>query len=146
MPREYPRARRIEEQIQRLLSDLVRREVKDPRVGPVTLTAVEVSKDLSHAKVYFLPFASDKDPAAVQQALNHAAGFLRSNLVKQLKLRHVPELRFVPDETIAKAVELSALISRAVRDDEARHVPDPEGEPAPADDTAAPEASASSPK
>lgn len=125
MPREYSRTRRVEEQILRLLAELVRREVKDPRVGLVTLTAVEVSRDMSHAKVFFLPFDQAREPAEVGRALASAAGFLRAHLRKQLSMRHVPELRFLPDETIDRAVKLSALINTAVRDDERRHVDDP---------------------
>jgi ribosome-binding factor A len=127
MPREFSRSRRVEEQIHRLLAEFVRREVKDPRVGPVTLTAVEVSRDMSHAKVFFLPFDQARDPAEVGKALASAAGFLRSLLRKQLSMRQVPELHFLPDESIDRAAKLSALINRAVRDDEARHVDEPPG-------------------
>jgi ribosome-binding factor A len=126
MPREFSRSRRVEEQIHRLLAELVRREVKDPRVGLVTLTAVEVSRDMSHAKVYFLPFDQARDPAEVGKALASAAGYLRVLLRKHLTMRQVPELRFLPDESIDRAVKLSALINTAVRDDESRHVDSPE--------------------
>jgi len=125
VPKEFSRTRRVEEQIHRLLAELVRREVKDPRVGPVTLTAVEVSRDMSHAKVYFLPFDAQRDPAEVGRALASAAGFLRAHLKKQLAMRHVPELDFVPDESIERAAKLSALINAAVREDAARHVDEP---------------------
>lgn len=125
MPREFSRSRRVEEQILRLLAELVRREVKDPRVGFVTLTAVEVSRDLSHAKVYFLPFDSKREVAEVGEALSDAAGFLRSLLRKKLTMRHVPLLHFVPDESIDRAAKLSALINTAVARDVATHVDDP---------------------
>lgn len=125
MPREFTRSRRVEEQILRLLAELVRREVKDPRVGLVTLTAVEVSRDMSHAKVFFLPFEQQRDPAEVGRALASAAGFLRVHLRKLLAMRQVPELRFVPDESIERAAKLATLINAAVRDDQARHVDDP---------------------
>jgi ribosome-binding factor A len=124
MPRDFSRTRRVEEQVLRLLAELVRREVKDPRVGLVTLTAVEISRDMSHAKVFFLPFDRQRDPAEVGRALASAAGFLRSHLRKQLAMRHVPELHFLADESIERAAKLSALISTAVRADEARHVDD----------------------
>lgn len=142
MPRDYSRSRRVEEQIHRLLAEFVRREVKDPRVGPVTLTAVEVSRDMSHAKVFFLPFDQARDPAEVGKALASAAGFLRSLLRKQLSMRQVPELHFLPDESIDRAAKLSALINRAVRDDEARHVDEPPRaeDDANADDTGADDA------
>ncbi len=120
MARDFQRSRRVEEQIQRLLAELVRREVKDPRVGSVTITAVEVSRDLSHAKVYFLPFDARRSVAEVGAALASAAGFLRVHLKKQLQMRHVPELHFVADETIDRAARLSALINEAVAGDAAR--------------------------
>jgi ribosome-binding factor A len=140
MPREFSRTRRVEEQILRLLAELVRREVKDPRVGLVTLTAVEVSRDMSHAKVFFLPFDQQRDPAEVGRALASAAGFLRSHLRKQLAMRHVPELHFLPDVSIERAAKLAALINTAVREDEARHVEHPSAdEEAPRGDDAPPD-------
>jgi ribosome-binding factor A len=129
MPREYPRARRIEEQLKRLLSDLVRREVKDPRVGLVTITSVEVSKDLSHANVYFTPFAGSGDAAAALEALQHAAGYLRHQVRNQMRLRVAPELLFHIDDSVERGARLSALIHDAVESDRRRHVenePDPE--------------------
>jgi len=137
MPREFHRSRRIEEQIQRLLAELLRREVKDPRVGSVTITAVEVSRDLSHAKVHFLPFGPARPTEEVGEALRSAAGFLRAHLRKHLKLRQVPELNFVLDETIDKAARLSSLISAAVASDVARHRDELSDEPPAADDSPA---------
>ena len=135
MPRDFHRAERVEEQILRLLAELVRREVKDPRVGAVTITAVELSRDLSHAKVYFLPFDAKRVPGDVAAALGSAAGFLRVQLKKHLRMRHVPELHFLPDESIDRAARLSALISAAVASDEERasHATDetPKDEPLP---------------
>jgi ribosome-binding factor A len=129
MPREYPRARRVEEQLKRLLSDLLRREVKDPRVGPVTITSVEVSKDLSHARVYFTPFAGVGDAAAALEALRHAAGYLRVQVRNAMRLRVAPELDFQLDDSVERGARLSALIHEAVESDRRRHVePDPEGE------------------
>jgi ribosome-binding factor A len=129
MPREYPRARRIEEQLKRLLSDLVRREVKDPRVGLITITSTEVSKDLSHANVYFTPFAGTGDAAAALEALQHAAGYLRHQVRNQMRLRVAPELVFRIDDSVERGARLSALIHDAVESDRRRHVesdPDPE--------------------
>jgi ribosome-binding factor A len=124
MPRDFHRSERIGEQIQRLLSDLIRREVKDPRVGSVTITAVEVSRDLSHAKVFFLPFDTSRDAREVLAALGSAAGFLRVQLKRQLGIRQVPELHFQLDESIDRAARLSSLINAAVASDVARHVDD----------------------
>lgn len=131
MRRESHRNRRVEEQLLRLLADLVRREVKDPRVGAVTFTAAEVSPDLSHATVYFLPFGMNRDVEAVAEALGSAAGFLRSQLGKQLNLRHVPQLHFKVDTTLEQAVNLSAKINEAVADDRRRHVDEPADAAAP---------------
>ncbi len=117
MPRDFQRSRRIEEQIQRLLVEFIRREVKDPRVGLITITAVEVSRDLAHAKVFFLPFDATRSAAEVGAALTSAAGFLRVHLKKALAMRHVPELHFAPDTTIDHAVQLSSLINAAVASD-----------------------------
>ena len=129
MPREFSRARRIEEQLLRLLSDLVRREVKDPRVGLVTITSVEVSGDLSHARVYFTPFAGVGDAGAAQEALQHAAGYLRVQVRNHMRLRLAPELEFRVDDSVERGARLSALIHDAVESDRKRHVdgePDPE--------------------
>jgi ribosome-binding factor A len=129
MPREYPRARRIEEQLKRLLSDLVRREVKDPRVGLITITSAEVSRDLSHANVYFTPFAGEGDAAAALEALQHAAGYLRHQVRNQMRLRVAPELVFRIDDSVERGARLSALIHDAVESDKRRHVePDPDAE------------------
>jgi ribosome-binding factor A len=129
MPREFPRARRIEEQLKRLLSELVRREVKDPRVGLVTITAVSVTRDLSHAKVYFTPFAGIGDPEVALEALQHAAGYLRIQVRNQMRLRTAPELVFLLDDSLERGARLSTLIHDAVESDRSRHVePEPDKE------------------
>jgi ribosome-binding factor A len=117
VPHDFHRSQRVGEQIHRLLAELIRREVKDPRVGLVTITAVEVSRDLTHAKVFFLPFDQKRPASEVGAALASAAGFLRIHLKKQLKMRSAPELRFLPDESIERGVRLSALINAAVKSD-----------------------------
>jgi ribosome-binding factor A len=107
------RPQRIGDLIQRELSDLLAREVRDPRVGMVTITSVDVSPDMSHAKVLFTAL----DPTKVQDAvegLTRAAGFLRSQLAKRVTLYSIPELRFEYDESIERADRLSRLIDRAV--------------------------------
>ena len=128
MPREYPRARRVEEQLKRLLSELVRREVKDPRVGLITITSAEVSRDLTHANVYFTPFAGIGDATAALEALRHAAGFLRHQVRNQMRLRVAPEIVFHIDDSIERGARLSSLIHDAVESDRERHV-DPEPDP-----------------
>ena len=118
MPKDYPRSRRIAEQIQRELSEIIRLELKDPRVGMVTLTDVEVTPDYEHAKVFFTRLdnlgTAATDNTAVTHALEHAAGFLRSELAHRMRLRIVPQLHFEYDESIERGVRLSNLIDEAV--------------------------------
>jgi len=121
---EAQRKRRIESEIQRVLSELIAREVKDPRVGNVTVTAVSVAADMGVARIYFTPFASKNPPEEVRVGLTHAAGFLRGELGRRLRLRHAPRLEFVFDDTADKAAHLTGLIDRAVKDDRAGHVDD----------------------
>jgi ribosome-binding factor A len=129
MPREFPRARRVEEQLKRLLSELVRREVKDPRVGLITITSVAVTRDLTHAKVFFTPFAGIGDPDLALEALQHAAGFLRIQIRNQMRLRTAPELAFQLDDSVERGARLSTLIHDAVESDRSRHVDsEPEGD------------------
>lgn len=122
----YPRARRVGQQIQRALSELIRRELRDPRLGMVTLTDVRMSSDLSYAKVYYSVLGAD--PHLAGEILTQAADMLRGPLGRALGIRHSPELRFVQDELIENGARLSALINQAVKSDAARHVDD---EPAP---------------
>jgi ribosome-binding factor A len=108
---------RIEAEMQRVLSELIAREVKDPRVGNVTITAVDVATDLSTAKVYFTPFASASSPEEVREGLTRAGGFLRGQVGRRLGLRHAPRLEFVFDESLDRAAHLTALIDQAVASD-----------------------------
>jgi ribosome-binding factor A len=129
MPREFPRARRVEEQLKRLLADLIRREVKDPRVGLITITSAEVSRDLTHAKVFFTPFAGVGDAEAALEALRHASGYLRHQVRNLMRLRVAPELDFHIDDSVERGARLSALIHDAVESDRQRHVdPEPDEE------------------
>jgi ribosome-binding factor A len=99
--------------MQRSLSELLRFESKDPGLADVSLTEVELTKDLSVAKIYFSLLNPDADPAPALEALKRASGFLRSKLGSVLLVRHIPELRFVHDDTIAHAAEISRLIDDA---------------------------------
>jgi ribosome-binding factor A len=108
------RLRRVADQIQRELSGLLRAELKDPRVGMITLTGVEVSPDLAHAKVFFTTLGDAEALASSEKGLKRAAGFLRSELGHRLKLRVTPELRFVYDASVERGVRLSRLIDDAV--------------------------------
>jgi ribosome-binding factor A len=113
MTESKPRHRRIEGELQRTLSELVSREVKDPRVGSVTITEVKVDADLSTARVFFTPFASKHAPEEVQAGLTSAGAFLRGEVGRRLRLRHAPRLEFVFDDSFEKAAKLTALIDSA---------------------------------
>ena len=106
------RSHRVADQIQRDLTELIARELKDPRVGMVTLQAVEVTPDYAHAKVFFSLLMGD--PAETAEALNQAAGFLRNGLFKRLHIHTVPTLHFVFDRTTERAADMNALIAQAV--------------------------------
>ncbi len=105
---------RIADQIQRELAELLRHEVRDPRVGMVTLTGIELTRDQSHAKVFFTMLGSRDDVEACLEGLQRAAGFLRSLLAHRLSTRSVPELHFAHDESVERGVRLSKLIDAAV--------------------------------
>jgi ribosome-binding factor A len=111
------RAQRVGDQVQRELAQLLRDEVKDPRVGRVTITAVEVSPDLSHAKVFVTHLAGRDHADEAVQALQHTAGFLRSALSHRLNLYSVPQLHFAYDDSIESGMKLSQLIDDAIAED-----------------------------
>ena len=124
MAKEYSRTQRIGDQMQRELAQLIQREIKDPRLGLVTLTGTEVSRDLSHAKVFFTIMGQDDDEQKIalnQSILKDAAGYLRMLLGRSLKLRTVPQLHFLYDESVRRGAHLSALIERAVAEDRHQH-------------------------
>jgi ribosome-binding factor A len=131
------RTRRIESEIQRVLSELIAREVKDPRVGNVTITAVSLAADMGVARVFFTPFASRNPAEEVQVGLTRAGGFLRGEVGRRLRLRHAPRLEFLIDDTADKAARLTGLINRAVESDRAHA-----GEPSDESDTDSPGAAA----
>lgn len=109
------RQQRIGAEMQRVLSELIARELRDPRVGMVTLTAVEVAPDLSVARVLFVPFGDRNPVDEVAAGLARAAGFLRGEVGRRVGLRHAPRLEFVFDESIGRADRLTRLINDAVR-------------------------------
>ena len=117
MKRHSQRAPRVAEQIQREVAQLLRDEVKDPRVGRVTITAVEVSADLSHAKIFVTHLAGREHAEAAMQALQHTAGFLRTELSHRMQLYTVPQLHFAYDDSIETGMRLSQLIDEAVAAD-----------------------------
>jgi ribosome-binding factor A len=111
------RQRKIEAQLQRVLAELIGREVKDPRVGNVTVTGVRLAADMGAARVFFTPFASTHPPEQVRAGLARAAGFLRGEAGRRLGLRHAPRLDFEFDDSAEKAARLTGLIDRAVAAD-----------------------------
>ena len=139
MPREFPRSRRIEEQIQRILSEALRGSVRDPRVRGVMITEVKVSRDLSVAKVFYsklgVETTADDERAAGLAAAN---SFLRSVLAREMRVRQVPELRFLPDESFERAVRLERLITEAAGGHKSTMPADHAADPV--DDTGADEA------
>lgn len=116
MPREFSRTQRLGEQLRRELSGLIRNEVKDPRLGMVTISDVEISRDLGNAKVYFTVLPDDRQQQSVT-VLNRAAGFLRKELGKLLSVRSIPNLHFYIDESIERGVRISSLIEAAIASD-----------------------------
>jgi ribosome-binding factor A len=139
--KDNPRARRLGEQIQRELGELLRRNVKDERIGNVTITAVSVTGDLRTARVYYLVFGKDGPDPKVQRGLESAAGFLRNALSRSLMIRYTPTLSFELDTSIEHGVRLTQLIDSVNKsedraagtsdsehaDDDAGHVVDEDG-------------------
>ena len=124
MPKDFPRARRVADQIQRELPELIRQEVKDPRVGMLTITEVEVNRDMEFAKVFFTTLGGEPEHAACLQGLQRASGFLRSQLSHRMQLRVVPKLTFVYDRSVEYGMQLTHLIEAAVAED-AKNAPSP---------------------
>lgn len=117
MPKDYSRAQRVAEQIRRELADLVRLELKDPRVGLITISDVEVTPDYAHAKVFFTSLAPESELPGIEAGLRHAAGFLRRELGRRIRIHNIPELHFVYDASVERGARLSKLIDEAVAAD-----------------------------
>lgn len=125
--REFKRTDRVADQLQKELAVLIQREVKDPRLGMITVSGVTVSRDLGYADVY-VTLLGENDAERVKdnlKVLKRAAGFLRSQIARRIKLRHVPELRFHYDESVVRGQQLSSLIEEAVASDRAQHHEEP---------------------
>ncbi|MBT9591730.1 MAG: 30S ribosome-binding factor RbfA [Thiobacillus sp.] len=123
MPKDFPRARRVADQIQRELPELIRQEVKDPRVGMLTITEVEVNRDMEFAKVFFTTLGGQAEHEACLEGLKRASGFLRTQLSHRMQLRVVPKLSFVYDHSVERGIQLSQLIESAIAED-AKHPKD----------------------
>lgn len=115
-PRDFNRSERVAGQIRRDLATLLQQEVKDPEVGFISLSDVEVSRDLSHAKVFITVFEPEKAKTSIK-ALKRAAPFLRSRLAKMMRMRHVPELHFAHDDSVEQGSHIDQLISKALSSD-----------------------------
>ena len=121
MAKEFGRADRVSQQIQREIAMILQREIKDPRVGMATVSDVELTRDLQHAKVFVTFFLNEEDNIeAGIKVLNDASGYIRILLGKAMKLRVVPEIRFVYDKTLVEGMRISNLVSNTIRDDEER--------------------------
>ncbi|MFD0965518.1 30S ribosome-binding factor RbfA [Seminibacterium arietis] len=126
MAREFKRADRVAQELQKEIAIILQREVKDPRIGMVTVSDVEVSKDLAYAKV-FVTFLFDHDESAVKsgmEGLHKASPYIRSLLAKSMRLRIVPELRFIYDQSLIEGMRMSNLVTNVVREDEKHHIED----------------------
>ncbi|HTY02254.1 MAG TPA: 30S ribosome-binding factor RbfA [Rhodocyclaceae bacterium] len=125
MAKEFSRSNRVSEQIHRELSELIRLEIKDPRVGPkmslVTVTGVEVTPDYAHAKVFYTTLASEQERAEIERGLKHSAGFLRRELGRRIRIHHIPELHFVYDASVERGSRLTSLIDEAIKADSSRN-------------------------
>lgn len=123
MPREFSRNQRLANQVLRTLNELLHSESKDPRLRLVSLTALELSRDLSVARVHYSLLDPNADVEPVDTGLKRASGFLRSRLGHEIKIRHVPELRFYHDDSAAEAQRISDLIEIA-RESEQQNEPE----------------------
>ena len=126
MAREFSRADRVAQELQKEIAVILQREVKDPRIGMVTVSDVEVSRDLAYAKV-FVTFLFDSEPEAVKlglKGLEKATPYIRTLLGKAMSLRIVPELNFMYDQSLVEGMRMSNLVTQTVRNDQARHIED----------------------
>ena len=119
VPREFNRSERVAGSLRRELAKLIQMEVKDPEVGFIGLSDVEVTRDLSHAKVYVTVFDTETAAASLK-ALKRAAGFLRSRLGQEMRIRSVPELHFHHDDSVETGERIDSLIEAAVASDAER--------------------------
>jgi len=116
MARDFNRSERVAGQLRRDLAKLIQQEIKDPEVGFVSLSDVEVTRDLSHAKVFITVFDPEKAATSIK-ALKRASTFLRKRLAHELRLRHVPELHFVHDDSVEQGSHIDQLIAKALHSD-----------------------------
>jgi ribosome-binding factor A len=116
VPREFKRSERVAGQLRRELAQLIQQEVKDPNIGFISLSDVEVTRDLSHAKVFITVFESDKAQSTIE-ALKGAAGYLRRRLGQEMRMRSIPELHFHHDASVETGQRMDGLIDAALASD-----------------------------
>ncbi len=119
MPREFSRSERMAEQLRRELAEIVRDEIKDPRLGFVSFTEVRMSRDLSHAVIYCSVLNSE-DQAEAIEILNRAVGFIRKEIARRIRARIVPTLKFAIDDSVMRGAAMDSLISKAIEKDNRR--------------------------
>ena len=122
MAQEFSRTQRVGGQIQREIAQIIQQELRDPRVGLVTVSAVEMSKDMTHAKVFITLMNPEQDVTETLKVLKKASGFLRHSLGKRIMLRVIPELHFVYDSSLAEGLRVAALLDAVA----AEHKDNPE--------------------
>jgi|SRR5690554_3731041 len=122
MTKPFGRVQRVADFLRRELSSLIQRQLRDPRLGMISVTDVEVSKDLSHARVYVTILGCDSNDEARQsiEVLNNASGFLRSEIARMLTMRIAPTLNFVFDDSVQRGLKISSLIDKAIQSDQQR--------------------------
>ena len=130
MAKEYARTQRVADFLQRELAALIQHEVRDPRVGMVSITGVDVSRDMGHAKVYYTSMSANSTDESKEcnEALNKAAGFLRSQLSRESSMRMVPQLRFYFDSSVGRGRDMEDLIRKAADSDRERGLRDDSAE------------------
>lgn len=119
MAREFSRADRVAHELQKEVAIILQQEVKDPRIGMVTVSDVEISSDLAYAKI-FVTFLFDEDESVVErglEGLNQASGYIRNLVGKAMRLRIVPELRFIYDESLVEGMRMASIVNEAVSKD-----------------------------
>lgn len=112
------RADRLGEEFKKEISSIIRNQVKDPRVGFVSVVYVDVSGDLRHAKIYFSVLGDDKAIAETIQALKSATGFIRREIARRIQLRYTPELTFIYDDSIAHGAKISKILADVLTEEE----------------------------
>ncbi|KKA44303.1 MULTISPECIES: 30S ribosome-binding factor RbfA [Salinivibrio] len=129
MGKDFSRTDRVAHQLQKEIALILQREIKDPRIGMVTVSDVQISRDLAYAKVFVTFLTVDEQaPTESLKALNEASGYIRSLVGKAIRLRVTPELTFVFDESLTEGIRISNLVSKAVRSDDERRGEDDKGE------------------